>query len=347
MPVFVQTAVNHPAPLPVQWLPGPTASIQTPVASVQMRHRSNRHRAGTGCDALRDTLGSGAERRSAGWARHRRRTTTAPRLFSLAFPARSDRGRGDTTRATTGTAPSAAVSAAQIATLAPPAPAVAAGERAKAQEQRPATQARPILPEGAGIAAVSYSSVGPLGAGGSDRTLLLIFLFLSRSSSLSPMPLGVSPRSGKPRPRTPALGAKSRASPLLLQFSVAREAAARQTLWKEKGLMKRILAVVAAMLGLLVSAGYASATPPGDPAAQALGQAAASGQAAGALSGASQSQPANQNISVRVLSPGNGGNVRNRTPPARTPRQGTRTSPASRPARPRTARADARAERKL
>jgi len=59
----------------------------------------------------------------------------------------------------------------------PPAPAVAAGERAKAQEQRPTTQARPILPEGAGIAAVSYASVGPLGAGGSDRTLLLVFVF--------------------------------------------------------------------------------------------------------------------------------------------------------------------------
>ena len=59
----------------------------------------------------------------------------------------------------------------------PPAPAVAAGERAKAQEQRPTTQARPILFEGAGIAAVSYASVGPLGAGGSDRTLLLVFVF--------------------------------------------------------------------------------------------------------------------------------------------------------------------------
>jgi hypothetical protein len=73
--------------------------------------------------------------------------------------------------------------------------------------------------------------------------------------------------------------------------------------------MKRILAVVAAMLGLLVSTGYAAAASPGDLAAQALGQAAASGQAAGALSGASQSQPANQNVSVRVLSPGNGGDV--------------------------------------
>jgi hypothetical protein len=71
----------------------------------------------------------------------------------------------------------AIVSAAQIATLAPPAPAVAAGERAKAQEQRPTTHARPILAEGAGVAAVSYASVGPLGASGSDRTLSLIFLF--------------------------------------------------------------------------------------------------------------------------------------------------------------------------
>ena len=41
---------------------------------------------------------------------------------------------------------------------------------------------------------------------------------LPRSSSLSPMPLGVSPRSGKPRPRTPAIGAKNRASAPLLQF---------------------------------------------------------------------------------------------------------------------------------
>ena len=71
--------------------------------------------------------------------------------------------------------------------------------------------------------------------------------------------------------------------------------------------MRRIRAVVvAAGLGLLASAGQATATtPPGGPAAQALavGQAAASGQAAGAASGASQSQPANQNISVRVLEP--------------------------------------------
>ena len=75
--------------------------------------------------------------------------------------------------------------------------------------------------------------------------------------------------------------------------------------------MRRIRAVIAAAaLGLLASPGVATASdPPGGPAAQALGQAAGSGQAAGAHSGASQSQPANQNISVRVLSPGDGGNV--------------------------------------
>ena len=74
--------------------------------------------------------------------------------------------------------------------------------------------------------------------------------------------------------------------------------------------MKRILAVVAAVTGLLVGAGQtAAATAPAGPAEQALGQAAGSGQTAGALSGASQSQPANQNISVRVLSPGDNGDV--------------------------------------
>ena len=35
MPVIVQTASNHSAPLPVQWLPAPLA-VQTPIASVQV-----------------------------------------------------------------------------------------------------------------------------------------------------------------------------------------------------------------------------------------------------------------------------------------------------------------------
>jgi hypothetical protein len=72
--------------------------------------------------------------------------------------------------------------------------------------------------------------------------------------------------------------------------------------------MKRNLAAAAAALGLLVSAGQAAAAP-GDSALQLAGQAAGSGQAAGAQSGATQSQPSNKNISVRVLSPGDNGSV--------------------------------------
>jgi hypothetical protein len=95
MPV-VQTAVNHPAPLPVQWLPGPTASIQTPVASVQIgigqTGIGQTHRAGNGCDALRDTLGSGAETAqrlelAATSAPDEDGATVLPSLFLLALTA--------------------------------------------------------------------------------------------------------------------------------------------------------------------------------------------------------------------------------------------------------------------
>lgn len=72
--------------------------------------------------------------------------------------------------------------------------------------------------------------------------------------------------------------------------------------------MRRIVVVVAALA--LLSAGQAAAAP-GDSALElaAAAQAAASAQGAGAQSGASQSHPANTNISVRVISPGNDGNV--------------------------------------
>ena len=72
--------------------------------------------------------------------------------------------------------------------------------------------------------------------------------------------------------------------------------------------MRRILAVVTAALGLLASAGQATAAP-GDSALELAAQAAAGAQAAGAQSGAAQSQPSNTNVSVRVLSPGDNGNV--------------------------------------
>jgi hypothetical protein len=171
MPVVVQTASNRTALLPVQWLPAPLASLQTPVASVEISVAPGEMAAWpfeTPSAPAQDSASAeeGPISETAG--------DGAKVIRSLLEPA-SDRGRGDTTTGTTGSSP-VAVSAAQIAMLAPPATAVAAGLRAKAQEQRPATHARPILPQGAGLAAVSYASVGPLGAGGSDRTLLLIFL---------------------------------------------------------------------------------------------------------------------------------------------------------------------------
>lgn len=74
--------------------------------------------------------------------------------------------------------------------------------------------------------------------------------------------------------------------------------------------MRRTFAVLAAVvLGLLGSAGQASASDPGSSAAQAAAQAAASAQAALALAGAQQSNPTNANTAIKVLSPGNAGSV--------------------------------------
>ena len=70
----------------------------------------------------------------------------------------------------------------------------------------------------------------------------------------------------------------------------------------------RLVVLAIALLALLVSAGPAMAGDEGGP-AQAAGQVADGDQAAGALSGASQSHPSNRNISVRVLSPGDAGDV--------------------------------------
>ena len=170
MPVIVQTAANHPAPLPVQWLPAPVASVQTSlqvsVAPAEASAATLEAPSAPAQDTASSEQGAISESADDG----------ATVIRSLLQPA-PDQGRGDTTSAGTGSEPVEPVSAAQLATLAPPAPAVAAGRRAKAQEKRPAAQARPILPQGAAAAAVSYASIGPLGAGGSDRTLWLVFLF--------------------------------------------------------------------------------------------------------------------------------------------------------------------------
>ncbi len=74
--------------------------------------------------------------------------------------------------------------------------------------------------------------------------------------------------------------------------------------------MRRTFAVLAAVvLGLLGSAGQASASDPGISAEQAAAQAAASGQAALALAGGLQSNPTNSNTAIKVLSPGDAGSV--------------------------------------
>ena len=84
--------------------------------------------------------------------------------------------RPDTTPGTTRTAPVAVVSVEAIAALARPAPAVAAGRRANAQEQRAKTHTRSLAPKHITVGALGYASIGPLGAGASDRTLQLVFL---------------------------------------------------------------------------------------------------------------------------------------------------------------------------
>jgi hypothetical protein len=164
MPVIVQTASNHSAPLPIQWLPSPVASVQVAVVQAETAAALS----GTPSAPMQDSA-------SAEQSPISETAGDGSKVIRSVLQPAPDLGRGDTTRVTTGSAP-VPVSAALIATLAPPAPAVAAGERAKAQQQRPATHARPILPQGAAATAVSYASVGPLGAAGSDRTLLLIFL---------------------------------------------------------------------------------------------------------------------------------------------------------------------------
>ena len=74
--------------------------------------------------------------------------------------------------------------------------------------------------------------------------------------------------------------------------------------------MRRTFAVLAAVvLGLLGSAGQASASDPGISAEQAAAQAAASGQAALAMAGGLQSNPTNTNTAIKVLSPGDAGSV--------------------------------------
>jgi trimeric autotransporter adhesin len=68
---------------------------------------------------------------------------------------------------------------------------------------------------------------------------------------------------------------------------------------------KQLLALALALSAALATAGIANADPP----VQVAGQSATTSQQSTAASGATQTNPSNTNISIRVLSPGDDGNV--------------------------------------
>ena len=72
---------------------------------------------------------------------------------------------------------------------------------------------------------------------------------------------------------------------------------------------KRFIALVLGALTLLLALGATTALADPSPGVQAAGQSATSAQQASAASEATQTNPSNTNISVRVLSPGNDGSV--------------------------------------
>ena len=211
-------AANHPPPLPLAGLPAPAGSMGTSVGtsvgmpvgttevdamilgqplvssdaeSAPRRWRSARWEAAGRPARPRASLDPPARAR-AGTTPHRRehrrrRSGTGLGSGDCGAGAPGPRGRSGSTRESARAASDARTHARSCRIASPPAQ---SATRASARWARPGPTAR---------RSSSSSS-------------------LSRSSSLSPMPLGVSPRSGKPRPRTPAVGAKNRASAPLLQF---------------------------------------------------------------------------------------------------------------------------------
>ena len=176
MPTLVLAAPTRPAPLPVP-RPAPLPASGPPAAPVPVENTPQPAEQSTEAAAEPSESPSAPEDTPSPAASAPSRT---PNIDTTPIRSVLDRAPGlahpDTTRATTRAAPVAAVSAEAIAALARPAPAVAAGKRANAQEQRAKTHARPITPKHAAVGALSYASFAPLGAGGSDRTLQLIFL---------------------------------------------------------------------------------------------------------------------------------------------------------------------------
>ena len=72
---------------------------------------------------------------------------------------------------------------------------------------------------------------------------------------------------------------------------------------------KRLLALVSGLIAAVLVAASTAAADDSNVGVQTADQSAASGQQATAVSGATQVQPSNTNISVRVLSPGDDGSV--------------------------------------
>src|SRR6185437_4521090 len=118
-------------------------------------------------------------------------------------------------------------------------------------------------------------------------------------------------RAGRAAPRSSGLGAPraSRLRPRPTSVDAGRRAGvvSRSKTTEGEALNRRVLASVAGALLLLLAVLTASATA--SDGIQVAGQSADNQQVAGAASGATQVQPSNTNISVRVLSPGNDGSV--------------------------------------
>lgn len=164
MPTLVPTASNERSPLAMVVDATPVASVEITSAPAAAAEVSS---APTAVDAAPQDL---AVSDSAG------KRVTPIRSVLERVPSPDSR---DTSAAADGGAPVSGVSAEAIAALAPPAPAVAAGAHAKAQEERRQAHAHRIASKHAVAGELSYASIGPLGAGGPDRTPLLAFLCLT------------------------------------------------------------------------------------------------------------------------------------------------------------------------
>jgi hypothetical protein len=91
-------------------------------------------------------------------------------------------------------------------------------------------------------------------------------------------------------------------------WRLAKDGMAPSTDSSKGDMMKRLFLALILALALLLTAGVGTATAD-PPASQASGQSAGSEQDAGAAAGTAQQEPSNENVPVRVLSPGDDGSV--------------------------------------